>query len=313
MAIDDYSTISKICDTPSMLEVISSKGFRITGDSSTGQWSSTDGLIKLCTEDINPLSPVQPTTSPCSLYSFKGYSHFYKVYPEEFIQTTSGAPDSYSSYYNMSYTPNDSAYTMIEVDCNGGNLYYSFPWFPECYTKLTSWDSYIYVLCDWLTVTVSNNGADIKLYASANTNTASRKGYVSISYSAYNSTSESIRSFGFYVDQEAYVAPVIPTTFQLWDYLGTRYYDFTTDDIYCYSGGSFYVKVTYNSSFSYTDAEGYLGYTVTYEDGSTATGTLSGTYSAMRNQTVIYTGDVPTSYGTTISKVVITLTLNMLV
>lgn len=202
MAIDSYSTSYKVCNTPSILEVISKKGFRITGTDSIGKWSQTDGLIKLCTEDINPNSPAKPRTEPCSLYSFKGYAHFYKVYPDGFTQNADGRPDDYLSYSNMLGSDcNDTAFKKDTFEAEGQAKPYHFSWLPKSYEKSSTSPWTVSSSHPWITGAVDPTGTSFTVTVAPNFESENRKGYIKFPYDCASTNADATRSFAVYVEQ----------------------------------------------------------------------------------------------------------------
>lgn len=205
--IELYENAEKVTSSPSLTEVINKKGFLLLSGTDETRWGSSDGLLKLCTEDINPNTEVpQPQTDPCSLLSFNGYAHFYKVMPYGFVQNSDGRPDDYTDYGLSIYSEvDDTAYKVVELGAEGSSgdstsitTYFPFTFMPACYNYQTT--SGFGSNVSWLTASKTTAGVPM-LVCLSNSATSERKGYAYYDYVAPATGTDRDRRFGVYVCQ----------------------------------------------------------------------------------------------------------------
>lgn len=205
MAIDSFDKIGGVSTTPSMVAVISAKGWRMSGALTPGRWPSSDGLVKLCSSDINPYSRSGVTrVPPYSLYSFKGYKHFYRVYPDNFIQNEKGRPDNYKEYHSMlDDTVDDTAFIEVEFPARGEEKYFTFSFLPKSYS-IGGRAQVENISANWFSASLTSDYERITVKALENTTSQTRKGYVNIHYSSANGHVDADRKFAFYISQKSY-------------------------------------------------------------------------------------------------------------
>lgn len=196
MAIDTYPSGGVVSQYPSMTEVINKKGF-VFG-SNPGKWGEEDGLIKLSNTDINPLSPTKPHDN--SLFSFRGYDHFYKVMPDGFEQNEKGRPDNYAKY--AFEEPDDTAFGFCELNkfaIDDSKLkWLPFNFFPQIYLTATKMSG---AMQGWIKTGFRDGFPTINV--TENNTSATRYGYAYFTYQPPTSGAVANRKFGLYISQSA--------------------------------------------------------------------------------------------------------------
>lgn len=210
MAIEKYSTAIRVSNSPSMTEVINKKGFTLTsGIEGSGKWKSSDGLLKLCKEDINPNVEIpHPTISPCSLLSFSGYAHFYKVMPSYFVQNEEGCPEDYRDYVHEK--PQDTAWIKYQLSSQGSSSdtriikEFPFEWMPLSFRQ-GSVNMISHLNPSWLTPDFVPGWSIPRVTATRNSTYSARKTYIGFTIGAANGIER--RSYGVYIHQPSIYDP----------------------------------------------------------------------------------------------------------